>query len=155
MPLQVSRFVTFSNVYHTGISIIPPRWYPVLKQTILNCPIEGKKRPRKLGFDHPGLWQWLVCWSLVKPSTPGLCICVRGTRTQPLIFVGCSVHFWVSCAINKGGFLRLHFRRRHTFASLWCANSCGDSKNHYGSWWFLCPQHSSFKGLLRSDILSS
>ena len=44
--------------------------------------------------------------------------CVRGTRTQPLICVGCSVHYWVSCAINKGGFLRLHFGRRHTFASL-------------------------------------
>ena len=63
--------------------------------------------------------------------------CVRGTRMQPLICVGCSVHYWVSCAINKV-FLRLHFRRRrHTFASLWgaClrfaslwrANSCGDS----------------------------
>ena len=24
--------------------------------------------------------------------------------TQPLICVGCSVHYWVSCAINKGGF---------------------------------------------------
>ena len=23
---------------------------------------------------------------------------------QPLISVGCSVHYWVSCAINKGGF---------------------------------------------------
>ena len=51
--------------------------------------------------------------------------CVRGTRTQPLICVGCSVHYWVSCAINKGGFLRLHFRRRrHTFASLWGACLC-------------------------------
>ena len=29
---------------------------------------------------------------------------VRGTRTQPLICVGCSVYHWVSCAINKGGF---------------------------------------------------
>ena len=74
--------------------------------------------------------------------------CVRGMRTQPLICVGCSVHYWVSCAINKGVFLRLHFRRRrqHAFASLfvdthlppfwgaylsftsvWRANSCGDS----------------------------
>ena len=63
--------------------------------------------------------------------------CVLVPRTQPLICVGCAVHYWVSCVINKGGFLRLHFRRRHTFASLWgaClrfallwrANSCGDS----------------------------
>ena len=30
--------------------------------------------------------------------------CVRGTRTQPLICVGCSVPYWVSCAINKGGY---------------------------------------------------
>ena len=29
--------------------------------------------------------------------------CVRGTRTQPLISVGCSVHYWVSSAINKRG----------------------------------------------------
>ena len=27
-------------------------------------------------------------------ATPNLC--------------GCSVHYWVSCAIDKGGFLRLH-----------------------------------------------
>ena len=62
--------------------------------------------------------------------------CVRGTRTQPLIFVGCSVHYWVSCEINKGVFLRLHLCR-NTFASLWGAclrfaslwrtNSSGDS----------------------------
>ena len=35
--------------------------------------------------------------------------CVRGTRTQPLICVGCSVHYWVSCAINKGGFFEIAF----------------------------------------------
>ena len=35
--------------------------------------------------------------------------CVRGSRTQPLIFVGCSVHYWVSCAINKGGFFEIAF----------------------------------------------
>ena len=34
---------------------------------------------------------------------------VRDTRTQPLICVGCSVHYWVSCAINKGGFLEIVF----------------------------------------------
>ena len=57
-------------------------------------------------------------------------------RTQPLISGGCSVHYWVLCAVNKRGFLRLHLCR-HTFASLWgtClrfaslwrANSLGDS----------------------------
>ena len=35
--------------------------------------------------------------------------CVRGSRTQPLICVGCSVHYWVSCAINKGGFFEIAF----------------------------------------------
>ena len=38
-----------------------------------------------------------------------LLYCVRGTRTQPLICVGCSVHYWVSCAINKGGFFEIAF----------------------------------------------
>ena len=35
--------------------------------------------------------------------------CVRGTRTQPLICVGCSAHYWVSCAINNGGFFEIAF----------------------------------------------
>ena len=50
--------------------------------------------------------------------------CLRGTRTQPLICVGCSVHYWVSCAINKGGFFRdciRRRRRRHKFSALWGA----------------------------------
>ena len=33
--------------------------------------------------------------------------CVRGTRTQPLICVGCFVNYWVSRAINKGGFFEI------------------------------------------------
>ena len=54
-----------------------------------------------------------------------------------IAFEVCPVHYWVSCANNKRCFLRLHFRRRQTFASLWgaClrfaslwrANSCRDS----------------------------
>ena len=31
------------------------------------------------------------------------------TRTQPLICVGFSVHYWVSCAIYKGGFFEISF----------------------------------------------
>ena len=42
-------------------------------------------------------WRGLWCWRETR-------FCVRGTRTQPLICVGCSVHYWVSCSINKGGF---------------------------------------------------
>ena len=46
--------------------------------------------------------------------------CVRGTRTQPLICVGWSVHYWVTCAINKGGFFEIAFSFVvvDTFASL-------------------------------------
>ena len=44
-------------------------------------------------------------WSGTSP----IIYCVRGTRTQPLICVGCSVHYWVSCAINKGGFFEIAF----------------------------------------------
>ena len=35
--------------------------------------------------------------------------CVRGTRTQLLICVGYSVHYWMPCAINKGGFFEIAF----------------------------------------------
>ena len=35
--------------------------------------------------------------------------CVRGTRTQPLICVRCSVHYRASCAINNGGFFEIAF----------------------------------------------
>ena len=44
--------------------------------------------------------------------------CVRGTRTQPLICVGCSVHYWVSCAINKGGFFEIAFSSSSTHICL-------------------------------------
>ena len=53
---------------------------------------------------------------------------VRGTRTQPLIFVACSVHYWVSCTINKGGFFEIafvvvvvdtHLSRFEALAYLW------------------------------------
>ena len=30
-------------------------------------------------------------------------------RTQPLICVGCSVHYWVPSTINKGGFFEIAF----------------------------------------------
>ena len=61
------------------------------------------------------------------------------SRTRPLICVWYSVHYWVSCAINKEDFFWdcICRRCRHTFASLWGAclrfsslwrtNSRGDS----------------------------
>ena len=65
-------------------------------------------------------WQRNIAKSVMHVQSFLLLIayCVRGTRTQPLICVGCSVHYWVSCAINKGGFFRdcIRRRRRHTFA---------------------------------------
>ena len=42
-------------------------------------------------------------------SSVDLFYCVRGTRKQPLICVGCSVHYWVPCAINKRGFFEIAF----------------------------------------------
>ena len=32
---------------------------------------------------------------------------------NPLICVGCSVQYWMSCAINKGGFLEFAFASTH------------------------------------------
>ena len=49
-----------------------------------------------------GVPGWQMLW--VNDQVSKIYFCVRGTRTQPLIFVGCSVHYWVSCAIKKGGF---------------------------------------------------
>ena len=31
-------------------------------------------------------------------------------RTQPLICVGCSVPYWVSCGINKGGYAPINVK---------------------------------------------
>ena len=82
---------------------------------------------------------WQVHFLLGIEITETICNCVRGMRTQPVIGVGCCVHYWVSCAIDKGGFFRDCIRRRrHTFASpwgtclrfasLWRANSRSDSR---------------------------
>ena len=35
--------------------------------------------------------------------------CVLVPRTQPLICVGCFVHYFVPCAINKGAFCEIAF----------------------------------------------
>ena len=34
-------------------------------------------------------------------------------RSRYEICVGCSVHYWVSCAINKGGFFEIAFVSTH------------------------------------------
>ena len=46
------------------------------------------------------------------------CYCVRGTRTQLLISVRCSVHYWVFCAINKRGFFESAFVLTHVCLAL-------------------------------------
>ena len=47
--------------------------------------------------------------------------CVRGTRTQALISVGCSVHYWVSSAIDKRGsyFGGARSKRFATLRNVW------------------------------------
>ena len=52
---------------------------------------------------------WFFIFWLIKLNLHINCYCVRGTRTHSLIFVGCSVHYWVPCAINKGGFFEIAF----------------------------------------------
>ena len=110
---------------------------------------------------------WQVHFLLGIEITETICNCVRGTRTQPVIGVGCSVHYWLSCAINKGGFFsRLHSSSlTHTFASpwgtclrfasLWRANSRGDScilgahlSNDYWGLLFCLSKSFIFKSVL-------
>ena len=43
----------------------------------------------------------------IKTMIAAVLYCVRGTRKQPLMC--CSLHYWVSCAINKGGFFEIAF----------------------------------------------
>ena len=50
----------------------------------------------------------LFCYSLIALFTYYY-YCALVPRTQPLICVGCFVHYWVSCAINKGGFFEIAF----------------------------------------------
>ena len=50
----------------------------------------------------------LFCYSLIVLFTYYY-YCALVPRTQPLICVGCFVHYWVSCAINKGGFIEIAF----------------------------------------------
>ena len=64
-----------------------------------------------------------------------LFFCVRGTRTQPLSCVGCSVHYWVSFAINKGGFFEFAFvvvvdKRLPRFKALACVFPHFDALTH-------------------------
>ena len=75
-------------------------------------------------------------------------------RTQPLISVGCFVHYWVSCAINKWGFWACIFVSTHICLALGCLLTFCLTLMHQLTCWFVCPQRSSSKLLLRSAILS-
>ena len=44
--------------------------------------------------------------------------CVQRTRTQPQISVGSSVHYWVSCAINKRAGFEIEFVSTHICLAL-------------------------------------
>ena len=52
---------------------------------------------------------WQVHFLLGIEITETIRNCVLVPRTQPLIGVGCSVHYWVSCAIIKVGFSEIAF----------------------------------------------
>ena len=65
------------------------------------------------------------------------------------------MHYWVSCATNKGGFFEIAFvvvvdTHLPRFEALAYVLLHFDALTHVVS-----PRRSSFKGLLRSDILSS
>ena len=82
--------------------------------------------------------------------------CVRGTRTQPLICVG-YVHYWVSCAINKGDFFEIAFvvvvgTHLPRFEALAYVLPHFDELTHVV---IRASRRSSFKRLLRSFVLSS
>ena len=66
-----------------------------------------KKHPERTNFVCFLLLFFM--WFLVFLLFVHFFYCVRGTRTQPLICVGCSVHCWVSCPINKGSFFEIAF----------------------------------------------
>ena len=63
--------------------------------------VRGLKRLKRF-------WPYLIVFSTSRMVSLSN-YCVRGTRTQPLICVGRSVHYWVTCAINKGGFFEISF----------------------------------------------
>ena len=71
--------------------------------------------------------------------------CVRGTRTQPLICVGCSVPYWVSCAVNKGGFFEIAFSSSstHICLTLKCLLTFCLTLTRYFTWCFVCPRRSA------------
>ena len=78
--------------------------------------------------------------------------CVRGLRTQPIICVECSVHYWVSCAIYKGGFFRDCMFVVVVDTHLSCFEALAYILFHFDELTHVL--RSSFKGLLRTDILS-
>ena len=73
--------------------------------------------------------------------------CVWGTRTQPLICVGCSVHYWVSCAINKGSVFEIAFSSSsstHICLALRRLLKFCLTLTRKLTRWFLCPRSSAF-----------
>ena len=71
------------------------------------CKLMTKKKERLGRREEKGRLRRFHC--ILNYLITTLLYCVRGTRTQPLICVGFSVHYWVSCAINKGGFFEIAF----------------------------------------------
>ena len=65
---------------------------------------------------------YIICKYQFLISFPSFC--VRGTRTQPLICVGCAVHHWVSCAINRVFFFEIAFSSSSSSTHICLALRC-------------------------------
>ena len=103
---NVSLVFSSTSTFHLCISSV---YFTVRRGDLLNLP--KFYRASSVFWRAPtGKWHCLTDQS---ERAIYFC-CVRGTRTQPLICVGCFVHYWVTCAINKGGFFEISFfvRRR-------------------------------------------
>ena len=98
----------FYPCYHAFLWCLIVKDYYV---TCFGCSPRVSHKPKFLALSWwtmIGKGKWDFCYSVFALNE------VRGTRTQPLISVGCSVQ------LIREFFLRLHLCR-HTFASLWSA----------------------------------
>ena len=65
------------------------------------------------------------------------------------------MHYWVFCAINKGGFFEIAFVVNTHLPRFEALAYVLPTLTRQLTWWFVCPRRSSFKRFLRTAILSS
>ena len=76
------------------------RGFKLRMQTEFTCIFETQFRSQHFMFClERYTWRFITYSALYYPGYG-----VRGTRTQLLICIGRSVHYWMSCAFDKGGF---------------------------------------------------